>query len=57
MGKQINCKKEWHPSRYETRMKVAEAEEKEAGNEKNYLKEQNINDEGRMAWMLDDFKE
>ncbi|TBU12643.1 hypothetical protein CWI38_0684p0030 [Hamiltosporidium tvaerminnensis] len=60
----INCKKEWHPSRYETRMKVAEAEEKEAGNElvkerrrKNYLKEQNINDEGRMAWMLDDFKE
>lgn len=33
MAQNINCKKKWHPSRYETQTKVKEAEESRSKNE------------------------
>ncbi|KAH9411532.1 hypothetical protein HK407_04g06340 [Ordospora pajunii] len=64
MATNINCKKKWHPSRYETQKKVKEAEanlqsekqqqsiKKEA--ERRYCLESEVGGQtiNRMSWML-----
>lgn len=64
MATNINCKKKWHPSRYEVRKQVQEAEEveqrkreeervrKEVGRRETLEEEIRKSDTNRMSWML-----
>ncbi|EOB14807.1 hypothetical protein NBO_15g0019 [Nosema bombycis CQ1] len=63
MSININCKKKWHPSRYETRKQVEEVKQKllkenEEVNKKNdetrrlILENKLESDDNRMDWML-----
>lgn len=64
MPTNINCKKKWHPSRYETQVRVKEAEEakekveiegsrrKKLGRREALAAEINKPSSGRMNWML-----
>ena len=64
MATNINCKKKWHPSRYETQSKVKEAEakiqseieeeniKKEAERRRHLESETGKQTINRMSWML-----
>lgn len=63
MSININCKKKWHPSRYETRKQVDEVkkklEEKESQNTERFeenrriiLEDKHSSKNTRMEWML-----
>lgn len=60
-GRNINCKKKWHPSRHETRVRVEAAEKEHASLETKmatYLTKDGAgrsSERGRMAWMLPEF--
>lgn len=62
-GRNINCKKKWHPSRHETRAKVEAAEKALASVERRVAvsftkrggKRGSEGEEGRMEWMLPEF--
>lgn len=60
MAININCKKKWHPSRYETQKKVEDIarqnyklEKQIIMNEEDYRRSVLKNDTERMSWMFE----
>lgn len=56
-GRNVNCKKKWHPSRYETKVKVEAAEkarDSEILRSKGFPDSQ-TSEQNRMDWMLPEF--
>lgn len=60
MAININCKKKWHPSRYETQKKVElveqqkiKLEKQKSDNKEDYRRSVLKNDTERMSWMFE----